>query len=110
MALGAVSIIKQGVYGNTKYVFLNVIGSASYTTTGDALPLPAICGMPNTILYVDVDLLTPSPGVTFPVGSYDYVNQKLQVFGTAAGASGLTESTAATNFSTFTFRLQIFGI
>jgi len=109
MAVGAISVVKQGVIGNMKYAVVDVIGAASYTTTGDALDLNAVCGF--TAIYgvdVFVSKQTP-PAVNAPIPLYDAVSKKFQLFGTAANALGSTESTAATNFSNQTFRFLVFG-
>jgi len=108
MPVGTVTVQKQGVIGNMRYAIVDVVGATSYTTTGDALDLFGLGGF-TTIYRVDVDTITPAPLVNAPTVSYDRTNKKLQCFGTAAAASGLTESTAATNFSTYTFRLLAWG-
>lgn len=108
MAVGAITVQRQGVMGNLKYAVVDVVGATSYTTTGDALDLFAQGGF--TLIYmVDCNVIVPTPLVTAPTVSYDKTAKKLQMFGTAAGVSGLTESTAATNFSTFTIRCFVLG-
>lgn len=109
MATGAVTVTKQGAFGNMKYGIVNVVGSASYTTTGDALNLGAVLGFTN-IYFVDTNVAKSTPPATnFPAVLYDQVNKKLQVFGTAAGVTGLTETTAATDLSGQTYTLLVFG-
>lgn len=109
MAVGTVTVTNQGVIGNLKYATVDIVGTASYTTTGDALDLNAVCGM-TTLLFVDVNhVKTTAPTVTFPVWAYDKTAKKLQAFCTAAGATGLTEATAAGNFSTSTISLFVIG-
>ncbi len=108
MAVGAVTVQRQGVLGNLKYAVVDVVGATSYTTGGDALDLFAAGGF-TLIYFVDITQILPQPIVTAPTVSYDQTNKKLQLFGTAAGASGVTEATAATNFSTAKFRLFVVG-
>lgn len=108
MAVGVVTVQKQGAIANMKYAVVDVVGAASYTTTGDALDLNAICGFTN-IYMVDANLQAPVPAVNVPNISYDKTNKKLQIFGTAAGVTGLTESSAATNLSGQTYRLFVLG-
>lgn len=108
MAVGTVTVQKQGVIGNMKYVVVDVVGATSYTTTGDALDLFALGGF-TTIYMVNIEIINPSPVVNAPTVDYDTVNKKLQVFGTAANVAGLTETTAATNLSTHTYRLFAIG-
>ena len=109
MAVGAVTVNRQGVIGNLKYVQLSVVGAASYTTTGDALDLNVIGGFSN-LLFVDMNSLkTIGTSTNQPSWSYDSVNKKLQAFGTAANALGLTEATAGTNFSNTTVNIFALG-
>lgn len=109
MATGAVTVLKQGVLGNMKYGVVSVVGSASYTTAGDALDLNAVLGFTN-IYFVDITVAkTTPPLVNYPVVVYDATNKKVQSFSTAAAAAGLTEATAATNFSGLTYNLFVIG-
>ena len=114
MAVGAVIVTKQGVFGNVKYAIVNVVGATSYTTTGDALDLNAITGFSS--IYATFPTyggaaggLTTPPTVNAAIWRYDPTAKKLQAFGTAGAAAGLTESTAATNFSTSTITLFVLG-
>lgn len=109
MAVGAITVVKQGVVGNMKYGVVDVVGPASYTTTGDALDLNAVLGFTN-IYAVDVFVskIAP-PAVNAPIPLYDAVSKKLQLFGTAANALGATEATSTTVFSNQTFRFLVFG-
>lgn len=109
MAVGTTTVVKQGVIGNMKYAVVDVVGATSYTTTGDALDLNAICGFTN-IYMVDVTVnKTTAPAVNIPLVSYDVVAKKLQSFATAAAAAGFTETTNATNLSALTIRCFVIG-
>lgn len=109
MAVGTISVVKQGAMGNMKYGVVDVVGTASYTTTGDALDLNAILGF-TAIYGVDcfVSKTTP-PAVNAPIPLYDSVSKKFQLFGTAAAAAGATEATSTTSFAGYTFRFLVFG-
>lgn len=108
MAIGAITVQRQGVMGNLKYAVIDVVGAASYTTTGDALDLFAAGGF--TLIYmVDINVILPQPLTNAANVQYDKTNKKLQVFGTAAGVTGLTETTAATNLSGQTYRMFVLG-
>lgn len=43
------------------------------------------------------------------LAAYDYKTGKLQLFGTAAGATGLTEIANSVDIATFTFRVRAVG-
>lgn len=114
MAVGAVTVTRQGVIGNMKYAIVNVVGATSYTTTGDTLDLNAITGYSSIYgaiaLYAgSASAKTAAPTVNAPVWTYDIVSKKLQAFGTAGNALGLTEATAATNFANTTVTLLVIG-
>lgn len=108
MAVGTIVVQKQGVIGAMKFAIVDVVGAASYTTTGDALDLFAIAGF-TTIYMVDANIILPQPVVNAAMVTYDQVNKKLQVFGTAANVAGLTETTAATNLSAQKYRFFVIG-
>lgn len=108
MAVGTITVQKQGVIGNMKYAVVDVVGAASYSTTGDALDLNAVCGF-TQIYLVDANVVAPQPVVVRVAVEYDKTNKKLQCFGTAGSASGTTECTAATNLSAQTYRLFVIG-
>lgn len=108
MATGAVTIAHQFVMGNKKCAIIDVVGSSSYTTTGDALDLYAVGGF-SAIHFVHTMITAPMPVINAAVAVYDRTNKKLQVFGTAANVKGLTESTAATDLSASTYRLFVVG-
>lgn len=109
MAVGTVSVIKQGVLGNMKYALVNVVGAASYTTTGDALNLEAVTGFSNIYFVDSAPFKTASPTTNQSSWAYDKVNKKLQGFGTAAGATGLTEVGSGVDVSATTITLFILG-
>lgn len=110
MAVGTITVNRQGVIGNLKYVQFSVVGAASYTNPGgDALDISAIGGFSN-LLFVDINSLkTAGTTVNQPSWSYDTVNKKLQAFGTAANALGLTEATGATNYANSTINIFALG-
>ncbi len=114
MATGAVTVTKQGVLGNMKYAIVNVVGTSSYTTAGDALDLNAICGMTSLFAVFPgygggASAKTTAPSTVAPLWLYDVQSKKLQAFSTAAGATGFTEATAAGNFSAQTVTLFVLG-
>jgi len=109
MAVGAITVTKQGVLGNMKYAIVNVVGATSYTTTGDALDLNAVCGMTNIYMVSTSHFKTTAPTVVHPVWEYDIVSKKLQGFATAAGATGLTELTNGGSFAASTIVLFVLG-
>ena len=106
MALGAVTIVKDGVIGDMKYKVATFTLESSYATTGTAL-LASAFGL-NDIFQITFELSQPVATV-MPLCAYDYTNRKLQCFSTAAGAAGFTETTAATNLSTITVRAFVLG-
>lgn len=108
MATGAVTVVRQGVVGNLKYGIVNVVGSSSYTTTGDAIDLSAILGFTPQFVHVNSNKTT-APTVNAPRWVLDITAKKLQAFGTAGNALGLTESTAATDFSNTTINIFAVG-
>lgn len=108
MAVGTVTVQKQGVIGNLKYAVVDVVGAASYTTTGDALDVFALGGF-TSIYFVDITVIAPQPVVNAAQIVYDRTNKKLQAFGTAANVLGATEVTATTNLSAQTYRLFVIG-
>lgn len=109
MAVGAITVTKTGVLGNMKYAVLNVVGSSSYTTTGDALDLFAVCGLTSIYYVHESSNKTTVPSVNMPFWQYDQTAKKLQAFGTAANALGLTEATSTTDFSNTTITLFVLG-
>lgn len=108
MAVGAITIQHQFVFGNKKCCIVDVVGPASYTTTGDALDLYTIGGF-SAINFVHTMITAPMPVINGAVITYDRTNKKMQVFGTAANVKGLTETTAATDLSASTYRFFVVG-
>lgn len=115
MAVGAITVSKQGVLGNMKYAIVSVVGPSSYTGSGgDALDLNAVTGF-STIYSVSpcygggASSKTTAPTVNAALWLYDIQSKKLQAFGTAANALGLTEATGTTNFSNTTVTLFVLG-
>lgn len=114
MAVGAITVTKQGVLGNMKFAIVNVVGATSYTTSGDALDLNAVTGYSS--LYAvfpayggSAGAKTAAPTTVAPLWLYDIQSKKLQAFGLAAGATGFTEATAGGNFSAATVTLFVLG-
>lgn len=100
MALGTVTEVKKGVFGDLKYAVLDVAISASYTTGGETFGVAQVPGLAREIIQVG--------GVQAPSGksaSYDYVNGKLMSF------TGSAQTTAATNLTGATeiVRLLVIG-
>ena len=106
MALGAITIVKDGVIGDMKYKVATFTLESSYVTTGTSL-LASAFGL-NDIFQINFEL-SQAAATVMPIAAYDYTNRKLQCFSTAAGAAGFTETTAATNLSTVTIRAFVTG-
>lgn len=106
MALGTVTLIKQGVVGDMVYHIVDVqpTAGANYTTNGEPFDVAQIPGATGTLLWVDG---APSSGVGVSSAqlTWDATNKKLKAYGTAGSATGLTEIAANTNLSTQAARL-----
>lgn len=102
MALTVAAPTKQGVFGDLRYVIVNITWDSSYPTGGLALT-PKQVGL-NQIL--GCESIGAGAAATAAVDiSYDTTNQKLQAFGAdgaAAGIANLKEIANATNLSTIT--------
>lgn len=114
MAVGAITVSKTGVFGNCKYAIVNVVGATSYTTTGDALDLNAVCGFSSLYAVFPTyggaaSVKTAVPTVNAATWVYDPTAKKLQAFGTAGNALGQTEATSTTNFANTTITLFVLG-
>lgn len=97
--------------GTLRGRFYDITFDATYTTTGVALD-PDSAGLVGQIVGISfVASATVAGGAptTFMVPAFDFKNQKLQLFGTAGGANGLTEIANATSLATVVIRAQVFG-
>lgn len=109
MAAGTVTVVKQGVWGDIKYVVadVNVTSGANYTTNGESFP-PAVFGL--TQIYEASSEIS----VAGRVATYDYTNQKILVFQdnavAAAAAFGQVASNTDLSATTQKFRFVIKGI
>lgn len=85
--------------------------NANYITTG----LPILPDDVGLLQIFEVNqgghaTLTGVAQTTYPVPSYDFKTNKLQLWGTAAGATGLTEIANTQAISSFVYRLRFVGI
>lgn len=101
MALGTVKLIKQGNAGEMGFSIVDVqlTSGANYSSGGEAFDIAQIPGAKGTLIAV----VTPPAGqAATPLAasvSWDQTNKKLVLYGTAAGATGVTQATAAGDFS-----------
>jgi hypothetical protein len=97
----------SNVDGATVEVFVDITGDASYPNTGTFSTsgytlTPAQLGM-SEVLYVDCGSLAGY------VVHYDYANQRLHFFQSAAAGNKFTEVANTTNLSTVTGRMIAIG-
>jgi hypothetical protein len=105
----------RGIDGTTREEYYD-IGFASdgvnsnYITTG--IPIgPRNMGL-LVIFGVEVigsALVSGAAQTVQAVAAYDYKTGKLQLFGTAGSATGLTEIANSVDIATFTFRVRVVG-
>jgi hypothetical protein len=105
MALGAVKILKRSSLDGIGLYVVDITGATSYTTGGDSLT-PTVLGAPSGASILGVFIQGPGTTNT-PLMVWDPALQTVKAYGTAAGATGLTECTAAGNFSTHTYRALV---
>src|SRR5215469_14407920 len=100
MALSLAVSVPEGVHGDLvpgayKEVVLNVTGSASYTTGGDPVGLTQLQALVPALFIYDVVVMNPyvngATGTLAGLTVYNTATGKLQIFCTAAGATGFTE-------------------
>ncbi len=78
------------------------------------MDLNAICGFSSIYAVFPAyggtaSQKTTAPTTLAPIWVYDIQSKKLQAFGTAAGATGLTEATSAGSFAGVTITLFVLG-
>jgi hypothetical protein len=105
MALGAVKILRKSYSDGLGIVIADIVGSSSYTTGGDAITA-ATLGLPSGATIYGVSIMAGANTVGSPLLVWDPAGT-IRAYGTAAGATGLTECTAAGNFSTHTYRVLV---
>ena len=84
---------------------------AAYTTGGVSLD-PDSAGLVGSIVgLVECGRATVSgaAATVYPVASFDFKTQKLQLWGTAGSATGLTEIANATSLATTVIRARVMG-
>jgi hypothetical protein len=97
--------------GTLRGRFYDITFDAAYTTTGVALD-PDSAGLVGQIVglnFVGFATVAGTAPTNLPVASFDFKNQKIQLFGTAGGATGLTEIANATSLATVVIRAQVYG-
>lgn len=109
--------IPSNVMGTERVVYGTLTGSSSYATGGDSIT-PAAFGL-DYVDFIDVSFIINSTTSGYIVeqasssGNPTSSTVKLQVFGMNAAAgvgNAFTEITAATNLSTFSVIVQVFGV
>lgn len=97
--------------GTLRGRFYDITFDANYTTTGVALD-PDSAGLVGQIVglnFVAAATVAGTAPVTMPVPQFDFKNQKIQLFGLAAGADGLTEIANNRPIGTVVLRAQVYG-
>lgn len=97
--------------GTVRGRFYDITFDAAYTTTGVVLD-PDSAGLVGQIIGLNIVAGATVAGTaptTFMVPQFDFKNQKIQLFGTAGGANGLTEIANATSLATVVIRAQVMG-
>lgn len=99
------------VEGTLRGRFYDITFDAAYVTTGVPLD-PDSAGLVGQIVGINAVAGATVAGTaptTFMVPQFDFKNQKLQLFGAAGGANGLTEIANATSLATVIIRAQVLG-
>jgi hypothetical protein len=99
------------VEGTLRGRFYDITFDAAYTTTGVAVS-PDDAGLVGPIVGFNIVAGATVAGTaptTFMVPQFDFKNQKIQLFGAAGGANGLTEIANATSLATVVIRAQVLG-
>lgn len=97
--------------GTLRGRFYDITFDAAYTTTGVALD-PDSAGLVGQIVginWVGGALVLGGPPTALMVPQFDFKNQKIQLFGAAAGAGGITEIANAASLATVVIRAQVIG-
>lgn len=105
MALGAVKVVRKSSVDGLGLWVVDITGATSYTTGGDSLTA-TVLGAPSGSKIIGVFIMGPGTTNT-PLMVWDPALETVKAYGTAAGATGLTEATAAGNFSTHTYRALV---
>lgn len=105
MALGTVTEVKSGVFGDLRYAVLdvNVTSGANYTTTGELFSHVNIPGFKVSLLAVSG---SPGGSAGFVV-VYDAINGKLMAFRQNATTGALNEVPANTDLSSAANRVRL---
>src|SRR5262245_44378262 len=97
--------------GTIRGRFYDITFDAAYATGGVTLD-PRAAGLVGPIVGVNwvagATVIGGAPA-SLMVPQFDFKNQKLQLWGTAGGANGLTEIAAATSLATVVIRAQVIG-
>jgi len=101
MALGAVTRVKAGVFGDVRYAIVDVLptAGANYVTGGEAFNVAQVPGATGTLLGVIV-LGGGIDATNKRFVEWDAVNKKLVVYNQTLGTDvGLIEAAVNSNFS-----------
>lgn len=101
----------DSVEGQLRGRFYDITFDAAYTTGGVALD-PHAAGLVGQIVgfnWVAGATVAGGAPASLMVPQFDFKNQKLQLWGTAGSAAGLTEIANATSLATVVIRAQVLG-
>lgn len=110
MALGTVTVVKQGIFGDMKYTFADVqlTAGANYTTGGEPFDVAQIPGCTGTLYGVDI---VGGAGGNGYLPVWDSTNKKLMVFqgdNANAAAAPAIQVPGNTNLSAVTVRVKAY--
>jgi hypothetical protein len=111
MALTLAVSVPEGVHGDLvpgayKEIVITITDT-SYSTGGDAFGLTQLNTLVPALFIYDIAVINPwTTGVTSAIAAYNTATGKLQAFGTAVSATGLTEIAAAQNIGTATLKVR----
>jgi len=97
--------------GTLRGRFYDITFDAAYATGGVALD-PDSAGLVGQIVginWVAGATVAGTAPTSLMVPQFDFKNQKIQLWGTAGSAAGLTEIAAAQSLATVVIRAQVYG-
>lgn len=97
--------------GTVREKYYDITFDASYTTTGVSLDPKSAGLVGNIVGFTEIGRATVSGAAVaaYPVASFDFKTQKVQLWGTAGSATGLTEIANATSLATVVIRAKVIG-
>lgn len=101
----------DGIQGTVRERFYDITFDANYATGGVSIS-PREAGMVIIFGIQTVGRASVSGAAVtaYPVADYDFKTGKLQLWGTAGSATGLTEIANATSLATVVIRVKVIGI